>query len=89
MTDKIPSKWMAVVVHYGERGKHLYSDPDLSTNFFATEEEADKWAKNHCAYDQKAMVAILKVERLVKAAPVTFEVVTAQPLWQGHGERHG
>jgi hypothetical protein len=77
VTDKIPSKWMAVIVQYGERGKHLCSDPDVSPNFFATEEEADKWAKEHCAYDQKAIVAILKVERLVKAAPVVFEVVNA------------
>lgn len=75
--DPVPSKWMATVVEYGEKKGHLYVPIEHSQMFFATEAEADKWAKDQCAYDQKSLVAILKVDRLVKAAPVTFEVMTA------------
>lgn len=74
MTDKIPSRWMAAVVFYGEKKKHLYVGVDAGPHMFATEAEADKWAKEFCADDRTAMVSVLKVERIIKAAPATFEV---------------
>lgn len=77
MSDQIPSKWAAITVEYGEKRKHLSADCESSLHFFATAAEADEWAKKHCAYDQKAIVAVLKIERLVKAAPVVFEIVNA------------
>ena len=77
LTDKVPSKWITIVVKYGEKGKHLYADTDFSTGFWATEAEAQMWAEGHCRYDQKAIVAVLKVDRLVKAKPVEFETVAA------------
>jgi hypothetical protein len=74
----VPSKWVCIVVHYGEKKKHLYSGIDDGTpTFFASEGEAEKWAFDHCRYDQKATVLICRADRLVVAKPVEFDSIKA------------
>jgi hypothetical protein len=77
MSEPVPSKWVAIVVQYGEGQKHLYSDHEISPQFCRSELEAQQWAEDHCRFNQRAMVAVLKVDRLVCAKPVEFERITA------------
>lgn len=65
------------MVGYGEEKKHLVVADDSHPYLFPTEAEAEKWAKTHCEHCQKSIVALLKVDRLIKAAAMTFETITA------------
>ena len=77
LEDEIPSKWVAIVVLYGERRKHLYEHHDHRPHFFPTERDARKWAEDHCRFDQKANVLILRADSIVRAKPVEFETIAA------------
>ena len=75
---EIPSKWAVMEVGYGEGKKFLYHTMEHDgPNFFATEKEAQEWAQDHCRFNQKAMVVVVKIERMVKAKPVEFDNIAA------------
>lgn len=73
---KVPSKWATIVVRYGEKEKHLYADGDYSPGFFATEAEAQESAEAYCRHSPDIMVAVVKVERMLRTR-FDFEMVKA------------
>jgi len=77
MSDAIPSKWVAIVVQYGEGRKHFYMGRDTSPFFFATEAEAQNLAEAHCREHPKDAVLVLRVDRLVYAKPIEFDNIRA------------
>lgn len=77
LTDDVPSKWVAIVVKYGDGRKHLYSDSDLSPRFFAAENEAQAWSEGFCRDNPRATVLVLQAKRIVKAKPIEFENIEA------------
>lgn len=78
MADAIPSKWVTIVVEYGEKQKHLYAETvDYPVCFWDTEDQAQKAAEDHCRFNQRAMVLVLRADRMVKARPVEFDSIKA------------
>ena len=73
----ISSKWIVIVVEYGEEQKYLYPSDDHLPRFFATKDEALKSAEYHCQRHQTAQVLILQVTKLVRAKSLDFEIINA------------
>ena len=73
----MPSGWATVPVRYGEKRAHFYatSEDQELLGFHPTEERALAAARNECARNPDVMMAILKIEQVIKAKPVEVEAV--------------
>ena len=71
----LPSEWAIVAVAFGEGKKHLYSTDKASLEFFPTYDKALEKARLDIE-DGGGIIAIMQVNRLLKAKPVEFEVIT-------------
>lgn len=71
----LPSEWAIVAIAFGEGKKHLYATDKASLEFFPSYDKALS-AAQAAIEDGGGMIAVMQVNRLLKAKPVEFDIVT-------------